>query len=213
MYVWEECLQSKAWLSQTFRTRTVLNTYHTMVIAGPQPDVDDLAKKEDFLQRTCPPALEGVPSRCCLHQQLWWTVVELHTARAPPERIGKFVADRGPMRLVFTKPRFPMFCQELRQAGLRVNDDLTRSQQAERSSLNLDFHGVKSTSWEEKSRQNLSSCMIWCLSQMSHICRCAVDLLQSFTCLKFNTNWCITTSIRGEYNVTDKGTRPNRYGK
>ncbi len=116
------------------------------------------------------------------------------------------------MRLVFTKPRFPMFCQELRQAGLRVNDDLTRSQQAERSSLNLDFHGVKSTSWEEKSRQNLSSCMIWWLSQMSHICMCAVDLLQSFTCLKFNTNWCITTSIRGEFYVTDKGTRPNRYG-
>jgi len=34
--------------------------------------------------------------------------------------------------------------KDLRQAGFRVDDDLTRSQQAERSSLSLDFQGLKS---------------------------------------------------------------------
>ncbi len=109
---------------------------------------------------------------------------------APPvaaERIGKFVADRTnprPVRLVFSsliyKHSFLEFSKDFRQAGFRLDDDLTKSQQAERKSLSLDFQTLKTKGYqpyfrgsleavlqrqqkphmcEEKSRQNTSSCM------------------------------------------------------
>ncbi len=109
------------------------------------------------------------------------------------ERIGKFVADRTkprPVRLVFSsliyKHSFLEFSKDFRQAGFRLDDDLTKSQQAERKSLSLDFQSLKTKGYqpyfrgpaglasavlqrqrkphmcEGKSRQNPSShTMIW----------------------------------------------------
>ena len=77
---------------------------------------------------------------------------------APPvaaERIGKFVADRTkprPVRLVFSsliyKHSFLEFSKDFRQAGSRLDDDLTKSQQAERKSLSLDFQSLKTKGYQ-----------------------------------------------------------------
>ncbi len=48
---------------------------------------------------------------------------------------------------------------------------------------------------EEKSRQNPSSYINYQLSQMSHMCMCAVDLLQMMSYLDFSRNLRITTSL------------------
>ncbi len=66
------------------------------------------------------------------------------------ERIGQFTADRTkprPVRLVFStllqKHGFLHMAKDLRQAGFRRDDDLTRSQHAERKTLNLDSRFLK----------------------------------------------------------------------
>jgi len=112
---------------------------------------------------------------------------KLFTCLVAAERIGKFVADRTkprPVRLVFSslmhRHYFLKFSKDFRQAGFRLDDDLTRSQQAERKSLSVDFQSLKTKGYqpyfrgsllqyysdnrkphmcEGKSRQNPSSCM------------------------------------------------------
>ncbi len=84
---------------------------------------------------------------------------------APPlaaERIGKFVADRTkprPVRLVFSsliyKHSFLEFSKDFRQAGFRLDDDLTKSQQAERKSLSLDFQSLKTKGYQPYFRGSL----------------------------------------------------------
>ncbi len=73
----------------------------------------------------------------------------------PAEHIGKFVADRTksrPVQLVVSTliPRhnFLHFSKDLRQAGFRFDDALTRSQQAERKSLSLDFQSLKAKGYQ-----------------------------------------------------------------
>ncbi|DBA90840.1 TPA: hypothetical protein ACH3X1_004039 [Trebouxia sp. C0004] len=71
------------------------------------------------------------------------------------ERIGKFSADRTtprPVRLVFStlihRHIFLRFSKDFRQAGLRLDDDLTRSQQIERNNLSLEFQSLKSKGYQ-----------------------------------------------------------------
>ncbi len=78
------------------------------------------------------------------------------------ERIGKFVADRTkprPVRLVFSsliyKHSFLEFSKDFRQAGSRLDDDLTKSQQAERKSLSLDFQSLKTKGYQPYFRSSL----------------------------------------------------------
>ena len=75
---------------------------------------------------------------------------ELFANPVAAEQLGKFVAERDkprPVRLVFSslihKHSFLEFSKDIRQAEVRLDDDLTRSQQAERKSLSLDFQSLK----------------------------------------------------------------------
>lgn len=72
------------------------------------------------------------------------------TAPIAIQRIGKVAADRSkprPIRLVFNTPQQKhtvlSYAKDLRQAGVRVDDDLTRAQQTERRGLDLDFQVLK----------------------------------------------------------------------
>ncbi len=78
------------------------------------------------------------------------------------ERIGQFIADRTkprPVRLVFStllqKHGFLRMAKALRQAGFRLDDDLTRSQQAERKTLSLDFQDLKTKGYQPYFRGSL----------------------------------------------------------
>ncbi len=78
------------------------------------------------------------------------------------ERIGQFTADRTkprPVRLEFStllqKQGFLHMAKDLRQAGFRLDDDLTRSQQAERKTLNLDFQVLKTKGYQPYFRGSL----------------------------------------------------------
>ena len=78
------------------------------------------------------------------------------------ERIGQFTADRTkprPVRLVFStllqKHGFLRMAKVLRQAGFRLDDDLTRSQQAERKTLSLDFQDLKIKGYQPYFRGSL----------------------------------------------------------
>ena len=78
------------------------------------------------------------------------------------ERIGKFVADSNrprPVRLVFSslvcKHGFLEFSKDFRLAGLRLADDLTKSQQAERKSLSQDFQSLKTKGYQPYFRGSL----------------------------------------------------------
>ena len=78
------------------------------------------------------------------------------------ERIGQFTADRTkprPVRLVFStllqKHGFLRMAKALRQAGFRLDDDLTRSQQAERKTLSLDFQDLKIKGYQPYFRDSL----------------------------------------------------------
>ncbi len=84
---------------------------------------------------------------------------------APPvaaERIGKFVADSNkprPVRLRFSslihKHSFLELSKAFRLAGFRLDDDLTKSQQAERKSLSLDFQSLKTKGYQPYFRGSL----------------------------------------------------------
>ncbi len=87
---------------------------------------------------------------------------KLFTCIVAAERIGKFVADRTkprPVRLVFSslihRHHFLKFSKDFRQAGFRLDDDLTRSQQAERKSLSLDFQSLKTKGYQPYFRGSL----------------------------------------------------------
>ncbi len=87
---------------------------------------------------------------------------KLFTCLVAAERIGKFVADRTkprPVRLVFSslihRHNFLKFSKDFRQAGFRLDDDLTRSQQAERKSLSLDFQSLKTKGYQPYFRGSL----------------------------------------------------------
>jgi len=87
---------------------------------------------------------------------------KLFTCLVAAERIGKFVADRTkprPVRLVFSslihRHNFLKFSKGFRQAGFRLDDDLTRSQQAERKSLSLDFQSLKTKGYQPYFRGSL----------------------------------------------------------
>ncbi|DBA99472.1 TPA: hypothetical protein ACH3X3_012062 [Trebouxia sp. C0006] len=78
------------------------------------------------------------------------------------ERIGQFTADRTkprPVRLVFStllqKHGFLRMAKVLRQAGFRLDDALTRSQQAERKTLSLDFQDLKIKGYQPYFRGSL----------------------------------------------------------
>ena len=78
------------------------------------------------------------------------------------ERIGQYIADHTkprPVRLVFNtllqKHGFLEMAKILRQAGFRLDDDLTRSQQAERKTLSLDFEALKTKGYQPYFRGSL----------------------------------------------------------
>jgi len=50
---------------------------------------------------------------------------------------------------------FLKFSKDFRQAGFRLDDDLTRSQQAERKSLSLDFQSLKTKGYQPYFRGSL----------------------------------------------------------
>ncbi len=90
------------------------------------------------------------------------------------ERIGKVTADRTKprsLRLVFPtlvkKHTFLRYAKDLRQAGLRVDDDLTRTQQTERRSLNLDFQSLKDKGYQPYFRGSL---LKYYTGNKSHTC-------------------------------------------
>ncbi len=64
-----------------------------------------------------------------------------------------------PVRLVFSslihRHIFLKFTKDFRQAGFRLDDDLTRSQQAERHSLSLDFQSLKTKGYQPYFRGSL----------------------------------------------------------
>ncbi len=93
-----------------------------------------------------------------------YTVDEEYMKTMPTtmERIGQFTADRTkprPVRLVFStllqKHGFLRMAKVLRQAGFRLDDDLTRSQQAERKTLSLDFQDLKIKGYQPYFRDSL----------------------------------------------------------
>ncbi len=94
-----------------------------------------------------------------------YTVDEEGIKRVLPttvERIGQFIADRTkprPVRLVFStllqKHGFLRMAKVLRQAGFRLDDDLTRSQQAEQKTLSLDFQDLKTKGYQPYFRGSL----------------------------------------------------------
>jgi len=78
------------------------------------------------------------------------------------ERIGQFIADHTkprPVRLVFSnllqKHGLLHMAKDFRQAGFRLDDDLTRSQQAERKTLSLDFQDLKIKGYQPYFRDSL----------------------------------------------------------
>ena len=78
------------------------------------------------------------------------------------ERIAQFTADRTtprPVRLVFStllqKHGFLRMAKVSRQAGFRLDDDLTRSQQAERKTLSLDFQDLQINGYQPCFRGSL----------------------------------------------------------
>ena len=78
------------------------------------------------------------------------------------ERIGRFVADRNkprPLRVLFNKPgqkhTILSHAKDLRQAGIRLDDDLTRVQQNERRGLDLDFQILKGKGYQPYFRGSL----------------------------------------------------------
>ena len=80
---------------------------------------------------------------------------ELFANPVAADRLGKFVAERNkprPVRLMFSslmhKHSFLGFSKDFRQAGFRLDDDLTRSQQAERKNLSLDFQSLKTKGYQ-----------------------------------------------------------------
>ncbi|DBA74999.1 TPA: hypothetical protein ACH3X1_010342 [Trebouxia sp. C0004] len=74
-------------------------------------------------------------------------VQKLFTCPINAERLGKFSADRTKPRPVFSslihRHIFLRFSKDFRQAGFRLDNDLTRSQQTERNNLSLDFQSLK----------------------------------------------------------------------
>ena len=83
-------------------------------------------------------------------------------APAGVERMGKFVADRNkprPIRVLFNKlgqkHAILSYAKDLRQAGIRVDDDLRRVQQTERRGLDLDFQILKGKGYQPYFRGSL----------------------------------------------------------
>ena len=90
------------------------------------------------------------------------TTVVQSIAPAGVERIGRFVADRNkprPIRVLFNKTgqkhTILSYAKDLRQAGIRVDDDLTRVQQTERRGLDLDFKILKGKGYQPYFRGSL----------------------------------------------------------
>jgi len=100
---------------------------------------------------------------------------ELFANPVAADRLGKFVAERNkprPIRLVFSslmhKHSFLGFSKDFRQAGFRLDDDLTKSQQAERKSLSLDFQSLKTKGYQPYFR---GSDLQYYSDNKNHMCR------------------------------------------
>ena len=77
-------------------------------------------------------------------------------------KTDKFIADsnkRRPVRLRFSSliymHSFLELSKAFRLAGFRLDDDLTKSQQAERKSLSLDFQSLKTKGYQPYFRGSL----------------------------------------------------------